>query len=80
MTGSSIPSRNWDVFYFRHRVQTGSGPTQSSVKWVPGVKRPRRETDHSSPSGTEVKNESSWRDAELSIVTNLSLPLLSAVV
>jgi hypothetical protein len=44
---------------------TGSRPaqehTQPPIKWVPGaltpgVKRPGRETDHSSPSRAEVKN------------------------
>jgi hypothetical protein len=37
------------------------GPTQPPTQWVPGalslgVKRPRRETDHSHPSCAEVKN------------------------
>jgi len=36
------------------------GPTHSPIQWVKGalclgVKRPGRETDHSPPSGTEVK-------------------------
>jgi hypothetical protein len=41
------------------------GPTQPPIQWVPGalflgVKRPGRETDHSLPSGAEVKNEWSY--------------------
>jgi hypothetical protein len=37
------------------------GPTQSPLQWVlgalsPGVKRPRREADHSLPTSAEVKN------------------------
>jgi hypothetical protein len=48
-------------FSFRHSDQTGSGPTQPQMQWVPGalspgVKRPGREADHSPPSSTEVKN------------------------
>jgi hypothetical protein len=47
-------------FSLHHRVQNGSGPTQSPIQWVPGalslgVKRPGREADHSPPSTTEVK-------------------------
>jgi len=42
------------------------GPTQSPIQWVPpgaispGVKRPRREADHSFPSSSEVKNAWSY--------------------
>jgi hypothetical protein len=41
------------------------GPTQSSIQWTPeslsmGVKRPRREADHSPPSSAEVKNAWSY--------------------
>jgi len=32
------------------------GPTQPLVQWVPGVKRPEREADHSPPSIAEVKD------------------------
>jgi hypothetical protein len=32
------------------------GPIQPPVQWVPAVKRPRREADHSFPSSAEVKN------------------------
>jgi hypothetical protein len=31
------------------------GPTQSLIQ-APGLKRPRREADHSPPSSAEVKN------------------------
>jgi hypothetical protein len=55
------------------------GPTQSPIQWVTetlplGVKRPKREADHSPPSSAEVKkawsyvstrNTPSWRDAQL---------------
>jgi hypothetical protein len=39
-------------FSLRHRVQTGSGPTEPPIQWVPEVlslevKRPGRETDQS---------------------------------
>jgi hypothetical protein len=41
------------------------GPTQLPIQWVPGVlslgvKRPRREADHSLPSSAEVKNAWSY--------------------
>jgi len=40
------------------------GPTQRRVQWVPrfipGVKRPRRDVDHSSPSIAEVQGEWSY--------------------
>jgi hypothetical protein len=44
-------------------VQTGSGAFQHSIRWVPGalspgVKRPRREADHSPPSSAEVTTTS----------------------
>jgi hypothetical protein len=48
------------------------GPTQPLIQWLPGVKRQRREADHSPPTSAEVKNggaipplsnTSSWRGA-----------------
>jgi hypothetical protein len=48
------------------------GPTHPPIQWVPGVKRLDRETDHSPPSGADVRNgggipllphTSLWRDA-----------------
>jgi hypothetical protein len=46
-------------------VRTALGPTQPPNQWVPGalslgVKRPRREADHSPPSSAEVKNAWSY--------------------
>jgi hypothetical protein len=46
--------------------RTALGPTQPPIKWVlpgaltPGVKRPVREANHSSPSSAEVKNARSY--------------------
>jgi hypothetical protein len=65
------------------------GPIQAPIQWVPGalslgVKRPRREADHSPPSSAEVKewvelylhspNTPSWRGAQLKHRDNF-LPL-----
>jgi hypothetical protein len=46
--------------FFHHRVQKGSGAHLVSYPMgargpFPGVKRPGREADHSSPSSAEVK-------------------------
>jgi hypothetical protein len=55
-------------FSIRHRVWTGCGAFQPPIQWVPGVlisgvKRPRREADHSPSSGAEVKNAWSYISA-----------------
>jgi hypothetical protein len=47
-------------FSLHHRVQNGSGAHPASYPVgtrgsLPGVKRPGREADHSSPSSAEVK-------------------------
>jgi hypothetical protein len=49
------------IFSLRHHVQTGSGAHPASYPagtrgFFPAMKRPGRETDHSPPSSTEVKN------------------------
>jgi hypothetical protein len=52
----------------------------SPIRWVSGVKWPRRETDHSPPSNAEVKNDgtipplinmSSWHKDNFSFTSNL---------
>jgi hypothetical protein len=53
------------IFLFNAASRTVLGPTQPPIQWVPGalslgVKRPRREADHSSPSSAEVKNAWSY--------------------
>jgi hypothetical protein len=53
--------RKKGILPLRHRVQTGSMAHPASYPVgirgsFSGVKRPRREADHSPPSGTEVKN------------------------
>jgi hypothetical protein len=65
-------------FLFTIASITAVGPTQPPIQWIPGalslgVKRPRRETDHSLPTSAEVKecvdlhlhtlNTPSWRGA-----------------
>jgi len=36
------------------------GPTQSPIRWVPGIMRPGSESDNSPPSSVEVKNAWSY--------------------
>jgi hypothetical protein len=48
------------MFLFTTASRTALGPTQPPIKWVPrdlslGIKRQRREADHSLPSSDEVK-------------------------
>jgi len=48
-------------FSLHYHVQTGLGPTQPPIQWVPGalsprIKRPGREANYSPPSSAEVKN------------------------
>jgi len=63
----SVPGRD---FLFATSSRPALGPTQRPLQWVPrslssGVKRPRREADHSPPSSDEVKN--AWRYTSTSI-------------
>jgi hypothetical protein len=43
-------------FSLLNSIQTGSGPIEPLIQWVPGVKQSGREADHSSPSTAEIKN------------------------
>jgi hypothetical protein len=59
----SIPGRWWVFFHFATATRPALGPIHLPIQWVTGalssaVKRPVRETEHSPPSGAEVKN--SW--------------------
>jgi hypothetical protein len=42
-------------FHFSMSSRPALGSTQPSIQWVPGVKRPVREADHSPPASAEVK-------------------------
>jgi hypothetical protein len=76
------------IFPFTTASRTAPEPTQPPIQCVPGalslgVKRPRREADHSTPSSAEVKgwvelylhspNTPSWRGAQLKHRTTLLL-------
>jgi hypothetical protein len=59
------PRQGLGIFLFTTVSRPPLRPTQPHVQWVPwaiplGVKRPERETDHSSPSSAEVKNACSY--------------------
>jgi hypothetical protein len=50
-----------EIFLFTTASRRSLGSTQPPIQWIPGalslgVKRPRREADHSLPSSAEVKN------------------------
>ena len=47
-------------FSLLQNVQNGYEATQLPVRWIPGVKRPRREADHAPPPSVQVKNEWSY--------------------
>jgi hypothetical protein len=58
--GSKFDSRYGQKLSLSHIIQTGSGIHPTSYPMVsgplsPGVKRPRRESDHSPPTTAEVK-------------------------
>jgi hypothetical protein len=48
-------SRQGKIFLFSTVSRPALGATQPPIQWVPEVKRPRREADHSPPSAAEVK-------------------------
>jgi hypothetical protein len=57
---SSIPSKDKSHLIFTTSSSPALGPTQPPMQWVswalfPGVKRPGREADHSSPTNSVVK-------------------------
>jgi hypothetical protein len=57
--------RGMGIFLFTTASGTALGPIQPPVQWVPGalslgVKRPRREGDHSPPYSAEIKNAWSY--------------------
>jgi hypothetical protein len=53
------------IFSFATASRPALGPTQHPIQWVPealspGIKRPGREADHSSPSRSDDKNAWSY--------------------
>jgi hypothetical protein len=50
----SNPSRG-KSFLFSTMSRPALGSIQHSIQWLPGLKRPEREADNSSPSSAKVK-------------------------
>jgi hypothetical protein len=55
-----MPGRGQGFFLFDIAFRRAVGPTQPPIQWVPGVKRPGCESDHSFPSSAEVNNAWSY--------------------
>jgi hypothetical protein len=53
---NSRNERGKDVFLVTTASRPSVGSTQTLIKWVPGVKLPGHEIDHSPPTSAEVKN------------------------
>jgi hypothetical protein len=51
---NSSPGRDKN-FLFSKSSRPALGSTQPPIQWVPEVKRPGREADHSPPANAEVK-------------------------
>jgi hypothetical protein len=91
MMGGFDSRQELGIPLFTTASRSALGPILPPIQWVPGalslgVKRPRREADHSPPSSAEVKecvelflhspNTPSWRDAKLKHKDNFILLLL----
>jgi hypothetical protein len=90
MVGGSSPERMVEIFLFTTASRPALGPNQPLIQLVPGAlsvgaNRPGNETDHSPPSGAEVKNAWSytftppyvfkaWCSVKKSVGTILPLP------
>jgi hypothetical protein len=60
VTINKVSRQELGIFLFTTASRMALGPTQLLFQWVPvalslGIKRPRREADHSAPSSAEVK-------------------------
>jgi hypothetical protein len=56
-TGYGLDGRGIGVSFFSTSSRPDLGPIQPPIQWVPGVKQPGREADHSPASNAEIKND-----------------------
>jgi hypothetical protein len=54
-TGYGLDDDEVKNFLFSTSSRPALGHIQPPIQWIPGVKRPRREAEHSSPTSAEIK-------------------------
>jgi hypothetical protein len=66
--GSEFESRKGKIFLFSTSSRLALSFTQPPSQWVPGVKQPGHESNHSSPASAEIKNK--WIYTSTSLISH----------